>query len=305
MRAAVCLMLVLAAAWPATADDTEGEGPEPADQPKTGVFATRFTERSPHSDPDRMAKVAGWPREKMPGYNIEGHAFQLVVPDAYDDNEPSGLLVFIHPHNDVTTDKFYGKHIKDVLAKHKLIWVSFSGAGNDVMPNIRLGLALDAVHNVSKRYKVDRKRIIVSGMSGGGRMACMAGVYYPRLFPGVVPMTGSLYFRDVALPDDPELRALIRPKPGPEVKAWPRGLIEPKPSLLRRMKREQRWVLLTGEVDYNMPLMRAHFEQGFEADGFEHAHYLEVTGMGHEYPDAEWFGKALSLIDGSEKKAED
>lgn len=63
------------------------------------------------------------------------------------------------------------------------------------------------------------------------------------------------------------------------------------------MTQSQRWVLLAGEKDFNMPQMRAHFEQGFERDAFEHAHYLEVTGMGHTYPDAKWYEQAIEKLD--------
>lgn len=277
-------------------DDLQGEAQKDPG-PKTGVFTATFTEKHPLSDTRRMAEVTRWPIEQMPAYDPADHTFQLVVPNDYDDSEAYGLLVFIHPNNNIDIDRFFGQHIQDVLTKHKLIWVSYSDAGNPVMPNIRMGLALDSVHNVAKRYKVDKQRIYVSGMSGGGRMTCMAGLYYPQVFTGGVPIVGTLYFRDVKLPKDPALRALIKPAPGDDVSVWPRRLLEPSKRRLRDMVRSQRWALLAGETDYNMPQMRAHFEQGFERDEFEHAHYLEVPGMGHAMPDKEWFEKALVLLD--------
>lgn len=270
-------------------------GEEPA--PRTGIFTLNFEQTSPHSDPDRLVEVTRWPREKMPEYKIADHTFQMVVPEGYDGSEAYGLLVFIHPNSEVSLERFYGRSLQKVLAKHKLIWVSYSGAGNPVMPNIRLGLALDAVHNVDKTYRIDDRRVYVSGLSGGGRMSCMAGVYFPQVFTGAIPMVGTLYFRDAKLPKDPALRALIRPEPKAENAIWPRGLLEPSRRRLNDMKKNQRWVLLAGEKDYNMPQMRAHFEQGFERDGFEHAHYLEVPGMGHAYPDIDWYEKAIVLLD--------
>ncbi len=287
-RVLTCLFLILLHG-PATAQEDE-----PA---RTGIYTTSFEERSPLSDPDRMSAVAGWSRKSMPAYDITDHAFQLVVPKGYDGSKAYGLLVFIHPNNAINTDRFYGKALRDVLAKHELIWVSYNNAGNDVMPNIRLGLALDAVHNVVKSYNIDEEHVYVSGLSGGGRMTCMAGVYYPQVFTGAVPIVGTLYFRDVKLPEDPALRALIKPEPPEGIAAWPRGLLKPSNKTLARMKKHQRWVLLAGETDYNMPQMRAHFEQGFERDGFKHAHYLEVKGMGHNYPDAKWYDRALTLLE--------
>ncbi|MEM9021494.1 MAG: PHB depolymerase family esterase [Planctomycetota bacterium] len=286
------LAVVLVAGLPLCAQEAEA-----TDTPRTGVFETRFGERSPHSQPDAMARVTRWDIQELPAYDLADHTFQLAVPDGYDGDEPYGLLVFIHPNSEVSLDRFYARTIRGVLAEHKLIWVSYSGGGNPVMPNIRLGLALDAVHNVKQQYEVDTDRVYVSGLSGGGRMSCMAGIYYPGIFDGAVPIVGTLYFRDVKVPEDAELRALIRGDPLPDNAVWPANLIQPSAGALRDMKREQRWVLLAGEKDFNMPQMRAHFEQGFARDEFEHAHYLEVPGMAHRYPQAEWFSRAISLLD--------
>lgn len=289
MKRFLILTALLFSAWPVSGQD--------ADEPRTGVFTQTFEERSPLSDAQAMSRVTRWPTERMADYAIEEHRFQVIVPEGYDGSEPFGLLVFIHPNSEINIDRFYGRVIEDVLAKHKLIWVSYSNAGNEVMPNIRLGLALDAVHNMTRAYRIDTNRTYVSGLSGGGRMTCMAGLYYPQVFNGAVPIVGTLYFRDVKLPDDAALRELIRPKPPAGVAAWPRGLIQPSARQLKKMKREQRWVLLAGETDFNMPQMRAHFEQGFQRDGFERAHYLEVKGMGHNYPDAQWYDRAITLLD--------
>jgi hypothetical protein len=38
--------------------------------------------------------------------------------------------------------------------------------------------------------------------------------------------------------------------------------------------------------------------RAYQAEGFKHTTYLEVPGMGHDLPDAEWFEKALRFLDG-------
>lgn len=270
------------------------------DAPRTGTFTTNFDQRSPYSTRERMAEVAHWDARQLEDWDIETIEFQMVVPEQYTGEEPYGLLVFIHPYDDVDATNprafFFGRVIQDVLAEHKLIWVSYDDAGNPVMPNKRMGLALDAVHNVTRQYNIDEERVYVSGMSGGGRLTCMTAVYYPQVFTGAVPIVGSLYFREVPVPEDPELRALIRPEPG-EHAVWPQRLIRPDRRELERMAATQRWVLLTGSEDFNMPEMRMHFEHGFERDHFAHAHYLEVPGLGHAFPDADWFERAIVLLD--------
>ena len=286
------VVALIALCSPAAATQAQAEQP-----PRTGIFTTQYTERSPLSAKEQLAKDAYWPIDQMPDYDIAKHDFQLVVPDGYDGSQAYGLLVFIHPNNEIALDRFYGRQIKDVLAKHNLIWVSYSGAGNPVLPNIRMGLALDAVHNVKKQYKVDDRRVYISGLSGGGRMTCLAGIYYPQVFKGAVPIVGTLYFREVKVPTDPKLLALMPEGRIPKDGVWRQGLVKPKQARLREMKKSQRWVFLAGEKDFNMPQMRAHFEQGFERDKFEQAHYLEVPGMPHTYPNAKWFEKAVVLLD--------
>ena len=271
---------------------------------QTGIFTKTFDQRSPLSDPGEMIKITRWPEDKLRDYKIADHTFQLVVPEDYDGSEAFGLVVFIHPNNAINTERFYGKTIQDVLAKHNMIWVSYNNAGNDVMPNVRLGLALDAVHNMTQNFRIDADRVYVSGLSGGGRITCMAGIYYPQVFTGAVPIVGTLYFRDVKLPEDEALRALIKPEPPKGASVWPRGLLQPSARRLAQMKKQQRWVLLAGELDYNMPQMRAHFEQGFQRDGFALAQYFEVKGMGHNYPEAKWYDKALELLEQGRDEAE-
>ena len=254
-----------------------------------------------------MAEVGHWRAQQLTEWDINEIEFQMVVPDGYTGEEPYGLLVFIHPSDDITAIEprrfFFGRVIEDVLAEHKLIWVSFDEAGNPVLPNKRMGLALDAVHNVTQHFNIDERRIYISGMSGGGRMTCMSAIYYPQIFTGAIPIVGSLYFNEVPIPDDPAQRRLLREQPG-ENAVWGARLIPPQRRELDRMKREQRWVLLTGAEDFNMPEMRSHFEHGFKHDGFQHAHYLEVPRMGHSYPDADWFERAIVLLDAPLNEAE-
>jgi hypothetical protein len=60
-----------------------------------------------------------------------------------------------------------------------------------------------------------------------------------------------------------------------------------------------RYVLVTGEKDMNLKNTRAVYELGFKPEGFKHAMVLEVPGMGHATPPAEWFDKGLNFLDTS------
>jgi poly(hydroxyalkanoate) depolymerase family esterase len=46
------------------------------------------------------------------------------------------------------------------------------------------------IRSVSRRYRIDRKRVVVAGMSAGGAIAAALGVRYPRLVSGVAVHSG-------------------------------------------------------------------------------------------------------------------
>src|SRR5207247_7667536 len=75
-----------------------------------------------------------------------------------------------------------------------IIYISADNTGNgrDMIP--RIGLPLDAVHNMTQRYHIDPDRIYISGFSGGA-MAC-AVLYraYPEVFSGVFSMSGGDFY---------------------------------------------------------------------------------------------------------------
>jgi pimeloyl-ACP methyl ester carboxylesterase len=163
-----------------------------------------------------------------------------------------------------------------------LLWIGSVNSGNDREPVVqRIMLAIDAVGEMMRRYRIDESRVYVAGLSGGGRMASQAAMAFPDVFSGAMPIAGVDYYRQVPVPNtEYQYRAFARP--GPE--------------LLRKLLTESRLVLVTGEKDFNKPQTEVVY-RAMVADRFRHAHYLEQPGLGHANPDAEWFDKALALLD--------
>jgi acetyl esterase/lipase len=147
-----------------------------------------------------------------------------------------------------------------------------------------MGLALDAAHNMSRLYSIDPERVYVGGYSGGGRTASALAVLVSEVFRGGLCVMGVDYFRRVPIPDQPGTY-------------WPGTFPPPPPATLERLRRQARFVLLTGELDFNRAQTRAYFGE-FQRDGFEHVTYLEVPGASHsDGPDGEWFARALDALD--------
>ena len=60
--------------------------------------------------------------------------------------------------------------------------------------------------------------------------------------------------------------------------------------LLAIAEKERRFALLTGDNDADHPQTEAYYN-AMKKDGFKYVTYLQVPGMGHQQPNAEWFEK--------------
>ena len=231
---------------------------------------TRRTEFDPRLWPDR-------PRQEWQ-YEIGDESFEVFVPGSYRRGVPHGLFVFLPP-----SDAPAPRGWLDAIGRRKLIWVSPRNAGNSRGWPIRLFLAMDAVHNMMKRYEIDEGRIFVAGYSGGGSMSSILIRGFPEVFRGAFCMNGYSFVGTRRRDDGREEPTLyLRPWHGD----------------LERIRKDVRLVLLDGEGD---PMTgpggsRAACE-GLRLEGFERVRWLEVPKLGHRQPDAAWFAKGLVALE--------
>jgi predicted esterase len=145
--------------------------------------------------------------------------FVLYVPAAVP-AQGYALMVFVPPWPSATVPALWPA----VLERQGMIFVSAANSGNETSTiGRRMPLALLAAQNVLDRYPVDRRRVYVSGFSGGSRVALRLAVAYPDLFRGTLLAAGS----------DPLGEAI---PPGPA-------------ELFRQFQDQARLVYLTGEND--------------------------------------------------------
>ncbi|MDB5331255.1 MAG: hypothetical protein JWP03_2406 [Phycisphaerales bacterium] len=278
MVLAIAFQAALARSEPAAKPAAQGP-------PQTGQFQVQFSERSPDSAIDKLARRLGWTLDtlKKEGveleYDLAKESFEVCIPTDYDGSKKYGLFVWVSasPSGVVHRDWL------EQLDKRHLIWIGANNAGNPRAVTARLGLAIDAVHNMKAKYAIDDDRIYVSGGSGGGRCSSILGVSHPEIFRGGFYMIGCDYFRIIPTGE-----------PG---KFWQRSYGPPEPKMMALAQHHSRHVLLTGENDMNRAQTKGNYERGFLKDGFEHVLYLEVPGMGHQPPPADWFEKGLAFLD--------
>ena len=263
--------------------------PEPARAGRVGAYRVVFTERYPGSEVEEVARRWGLSltdieRVDPTGghYDLAKESFSVVVPASYRPEKPPGLLVWISPDED---GGLVWPELLPVLEEANLIWVGANQSGNVRPKWTRVGLALDALANLPKLYPLDPGRIYVGGYSGGGRTASTLAFLYPDAVRGTFCMRGVDIYR--ALP--------VSDRPGA---SWPAAFHEPPKAALSELRQHHRFVLLTGEVDFNRAQTKAVARE-LRAQGFEHITYLETPGASH-YTDLvpDVFRQVVTALDG-------
>jgi len=248
-----------------------------------GSFTAVFEHYSPLSDTNsilnRMRVRLKSGLDKGHGYDINQESFEVYVPDSYDSNTPFGLIVWIHAGPSGTIEYY---NAKQLMAKHKLVWVGANNSGNDTSTyERRIPLALDAAYNMQKLYNIDPNRVYIAGISGGGRVASITAFHHSDVYAGGIFVIGANYWESM-------------PVPGKN-SSWKVGGTRPQPENLLRAKKFGRYVLLTGDTDGNRLQMHTYYEKGFSRC-LDHVLYMQVPGMGHEVPPSEEFDKALTYL---------
>ena len=163
---------------------------------KKGSFTAVFEQYSPLSDTATISNRIGVSVEpgriKKHHYDIKKESFEMYVPDSYDSNTPFGLIVWISAGPGGPIETYQGS--KELMDKHKLIWVGANNSGNsEDTYKRRIPLALDAAYNVRKLYNIDPNRIYVGGISGGGRVASRTAFHHSDVYAGGIFVIGADY----------------------------------------------------------------------------------------------------------------
>ncbi|MHC4517978.1 MAG: prolyl oligopeptidase family serine peptidase [Planctomycetota bacterium] len=285
MQMVGCLCLLLLG-W--SAGRCDGVQMEDGDV-RRGAFEAVFSERCPESNVENIFKRMGQKTQPRPSlgndYRIGDESYAVYVPSDYTKDTAYGLLAWVGAgdRGDVPQD------FAALMDEHKLIWVGAHGSGNrHNVPGRRMALALDGVHNMRRMYNIDPNRIYVSGISGGGRVASILAMHYPDVFAGGIFVVGVEYWEAIAATGRPG--HVWKPIPKPQAK------------YLAMARERGRYVLLTGDHDSNRRQTKDYYEYGYKKK-LRHVLYIQVPGMGHAMPPAQWYEKAIVFLDTAMAKA--
>lgn len=246
--------------------------------PQPGVRTTiTFDESPPHSDALEI-KLRLSAAETPPAYEVENESFDILLPKNFRKDEPHGIFIWISASDKPAIPAEW----EAVFAEKKLIFIGAHKSGNPRNVFDRMRLAIDANYNVRQLATIDPARVYLSGFSGGARVASMLGICYADLFPGTICCMGVNFYTDVPTFDGQQSFRLS---------------FIPHDEFIQIAKTQCRYVLVTGEKDFNLANTQAVFTNGFQKEGFKAAELLIIPAQGHQPPKAEWLRKAIEFLD--------
>lgn len=249
---------------------------------KPGEWSQITLKESPQPSEPEQLKYRMHAAENPGAYDVTRETFSILVPKAYRKDVPYGLFVWVSPSANASIPKEW----EAVLAEKKLIFVGAHNSGNPRDVFDRMRMAVDANHNLRGMFNIDDRRVYVSGFSGGSRVASMLGVCYADMFTGAVCFMGVNFYEPV-LGDD---------------KMMYQARYIPNEEILDIAKKENRFVFITGEKDFNLADTKAVHAAAVK-NGFQAVQYVNIPKQGHQPPAAEWLKKSLDYLDQDKPEA--
>jgi len=211
-------------------------------------------------------------------FDLARETFEVFVPANYSGQEPFGIFAFIAPENKLSIPRGW----YPLLEKNHLIGLIPQRIGNNQGVGRRLGLTLTGILKLEEHFKIDHKRIITSGFSGGARCALHLAFVHGDVITGSIAIGGADFYEPV-----PQVKA--RDSRGYGV--WP----APADSVARA-RTNVVFALITGSKDPLRGNIQDIYEWGFVKKHFQ-ARLFDIPGFGHELPEPRVLQKAITYID--------
>lgn len=106
--------------------------------------------------------------------------FTIFVPNSSGTNKPYGVLGWTNPGDGSGIPKKF----EALFEEYRLIVVAAEKCGNNQPSDRRAGLLVSATLELSKMFPINKDRIILSGLSGGGRLSALGVFCHPEIFLG-------------------------------------------------------------------------------------------------------------------------
>ena len=186
-------------------------------------------------------------------------SWQVYLP-SNDLSEKPGVFVYVSPRKTGQIDSRW----RSVMDQQNLIYIAADDSGNRIGVSRRMVLATMAIRALAQQYSFAQDRIIVSGFSGGGRIASKLATQYPEVFTGAIYICGADFWKK---DQTPKLERLLQNK----------------------------YVFVTGSRDFNLDETRRVHRRYINA-GAAQSMLLIIPGMAHAHPDGNALTEALEYL---------
>ena len=201
-------------------------------------------------------------------YDSTKQSYEFFLPTRKDAKQPIGAIVFISTSDEPSGWKSY----QSVCKQLGLAFIGPRGAGNNVPSPKRARIVLDCFDDVRRQVPLDHDRTYISGVSGGGRMACGIGFAHPEYFGGILSVVAG-------------------------------GDIRPEPWLRHRAIDRLSIALITGTTDFNRGEVERWLGPYWKGIGIRSK--VWVANMGHTMPPAATLLEAVKFLDEGRTKRAD
>ncbi|MCE9534217.1 MAG: hypothetical protein K8T89_24320 [Planctomycetes bacterium] len=200
-------------------------------------------------------------------YDSTKQSYELFLPPSKD-KKPLPAILFVSAGDEPQGWKSFEGPCKAL----GFVFIGVRGAGNGVDFPKRCRIILDCLDDVRRQVPLDPDRTYVSGLSGGGRMACALGFALPEYFGGMMPIVAGGEMRD-------------------------------EPWLRHRAIDRLSIALLTGQTDFNRGEVEQYKGPLWKEIGINAKVWVQPN-HGHGMPSAATLTEAIKFLDeGKEKRA--
>lgn len=218
-------------------------------------FAGHWTLPGAPDDDERGRRAPGEPPTGVVHVSAGAHhgGFALYVPESYAADRDRPLVVALHGGSGNGAD-FLWTWVREAKSRGYLL-VAPSAVGSTWSEIEDRGL-LEIVEWLAARYRVDRHRILLTGLSDGATFSLLYGLLHPDVYRALAPLCGVLH------PANDSLGNLERARAVPIY-------------------------LVHGALDFLFPVALARFARDRLVEAGAALEYRELPELSHTYPRSE------------------
>ncbi len=214
-------------------------------------------------------------------FQPDQETFLIYLPKNH--SGPYGVLGWTNPGDQLAIPKKF----EPLFEEFGIVAITAERCGNKQVSERRAGLLVSGMMALSECVRINRERVVLSGLSGGGRLSALGCFVHPEFFTGAVSWCGGNFHKDY-----PDLEkenyvhyGIAKSHNNPDAVTAKN---------VSDARRKIRFVMVTGEKDFNYKDSHS-IEAAMKKDGFN-VQLIDEPGLGHTVGSVESMRRALDYV---------